>query len=430
MAIGILAKQIKPGDTSAENIALVRKTIEAYSQGRKNPRFTAEEKTNVDRYVMILYRHLGDEELNKELQRRASDSNRTTKERADAYAVLAGKSWDCAYRITSTKRALQKTEIENVERCVAFGMEYTDAAIRLDAENESAWSFKALILSERAKLYGLKNDQAAKALLQRQSDEAQKRATEVANARQDAESKEWARRADEEQKKNESKLVEESQKELTEYRDENSLEEVVKSVFFPGGLELSSLVAPVPIPEEKTGSQDKPPDTATTDSRPPEKGCFREVDGVKEKREWKSFTDGEIVVDLPDNVCSRGGGYIAASEGVMYSINPFSRPLVSAEPMVVNAVLNTMARTFIGFRAGVWLGNGPANAFEIKLLRKEDFNTQHRKIYGYALVNCSERKNGVLIVHAGNAHYYSIDISGMDESDPRTQRVLRSLQFK
>ena len=150
------------------------------------------------------------------------------------------------------------------------------------------------------------------------------------------------------------------------------------------------------------------------------------------KRRWKSFstTDGDITANLPDNVCNRGGGYIAASDGVMYSIDPLPSPTVSPDPIVVNAILNTLARTFVGFRSGTWVSDGPAHAFEIKLLRKEDSSSQHGKTYAYALFDCSERKEGLLIVHASKAHYYNIDISGATESDPRVQRFLNSLKFK
>jgi hypothetical protein len=429
-SLGILVKQIKLGDTSAENLALVRKAIEAYSGARKNPRFTEEERAGIDRLVIILYRQLGEEETNAELTRRGLDKSRTAKERAEIYAILAGKSWDCAYRITSTKKVLQKSEIEKVEKCVAFGKEYVDLAIRLDAENENAWNYKALLLSESAKLYGLKNDQAAKAFLQRQSDAAKRRAAELANATRAAEEKERARQTNEEQKTNPVKDVAEAQTELTDYREQNSLDQIVQNLFLSADLELSSLMAPVPMSGKKTDSSAKPRKTTETADR----GCFRESDGpaqVLEKREWKSFTDGEITVDLPDNVCPNDSGdAVAATEGAMFTLQALRSPSVSAEPTVADGVLNTMARTFVSFRSRSWLSDGPGNSFEIKLLRKEDSNHRLRKIYSYSLMNCSGRKNGVLIVQTGTAHYYLIDINGADESDARTQRVLKSLTFE
>ncbi len=54
---------------------------------------------------------------------------------------------------------------------------------------------------------------------------------------------------------------------------------------------------------------------------------------------------------------------------------------------------------------------------------------QAGKIYSYALISCSERKENVLMIQASKAHHYTIDISGAIESDPRVQRFLKSVEF-
>ena len=102
---------------------------------------------------------------------------------------------------------------------------------------------------------------------------------------------------------------------------------------------------------------------------------------------------------------------------------------MSSDPAVVDAVLNTMARGFVGFRSGAWVGDGWGHSFELKLIRREDPGGHARKVYAYALVSCSERKEGVLIVQAGREHYFMFDISGAGESDPRASRFLNSLRF-
>ena len=68
--LGSLAEQIKPGDTSAENIALIRKAIEAYQQAMNNAQFTSEEKSRMDHYVVTLYGKISEEELLNEVQSR------------------------------------------------------------------------------------------------------------------------------------------------------------------------------------------------------------------------------------------------------------------------------------------------------------------------------------------------------------------------
>jgi len=76
------------------------------------------------------------------------------------------------------------------------------------------------------------------------------------------------------------------------------------------------------------------------------------------------------------------------------------------------------------------MDEGLANSFELKLLRKEEVNGQPRKVYSYTRASCAERKESVLIVQASKSHYYTIDISGANELDPRVQRFLNSVKFK
>ena len=61
---------------------------------------------------------------------------------------------------------------------------------------------------------------------------------------------------------------------------------------------------------------------------------------------------------------------------------------------------------------------------------KKLVNGQPRKVYAYARVSCAERKESVLIVQAGRTHYYTIDITGANESDARVQRFLKSVKLK
>ena len=427
-----LAGQIKIGDESAGNIALVKNAIEAYQRVWNSPQISAEEKSQSDRYLLSLYRRISADEQRKEIARRVGDTTRSPKDRSALYAVLASQSWDCAYRITSKQTTPEKTEIEKARTCVASGLDYANQAIALNGENESAWSYKTNLLKEAATLAGFENNQSLKSSYQQRAGEADKRATEVSAKLRAEEDKEWARQ-DEERKKNESftpEDVEKASKELVEYKAETSLDEAVKRAFMPVEIELTTLVAPVPIPQEKTER------TEATVSPPPEKGCFREADRTaqaQEKRDWKTFTPSseDIIVDLPDNVCGSAGGWAAGSEGVIYRMVSIPRRPDTLDPFTVDAVLNTTARTFMGtFLSGPWLGNGLGNSFELKLLRKEDFNGQPRKVYAYALISCSQRRDGMLIVQASKAHYYTIDITGANESDARVQRLLTSIKVK
>jgi len=446
--LGILAAQIKPGDTSPENIARIRKAIDAYQEVLPNPQLTANEKRRIDSFLLFLYGRVSRDEQRKELERRAVDPTRTAKDRSSLYTVLAGQSWDCSYKITELpevklmvvkgnnatviyKKPAAQKDFESAQACVKRGLDEAESALKLDPDNESAWSYKMNLLLEAAKLAEMEGDSIHKAAYRKQSDEASKVLTELAAKRRAEEEKEWARQ-EQEQKKADSFTPEEAaafSRELVEVKRENSLAEAIETLFIPD-VELTTLVAPIPIPEEKSES------ASTTATRSAPKGCFREVDGpaqVEEKRDWKVFAPAgeEFVVDLPDNVCrSNVGGYIAASEGVMYSINSIPRSIIALTPAVVDGALNTLARTFANARSSAWLGGGAGNSFELKLLRKEDVGGQPRKLYAYAQVSCQVRKESVLLIQAAKTHYYTIDINGANESDPRVQRFLRSLQVK
>ena len=445
--LGILAAQIKPGDTSPENIALIRKAIDAYQEILPNPQLTADEKPRIDSFLMFLYGKISRDEQRKELERRAVDLTRTAKDRSSVYTVLAGQSWDCSFKITELpevklmavkgnnatvtyKKPAQK-DFESAQACVKRGLDEVETALKLDPDNESAWSYKVNLLLEAAKLAEMEGDSIHKAAYRKQSDEASKVATDLAAKRSAAEEKESARQ-EQEQKKTDSFTPEEAaafSRELVEVKRENPLAEVIERIFIPD-VELTTLVAPIPTSEEKSES------ASTTATRPAPKGCFREVDGpaqVEEKRDWKTFAPAgeEFVADLPDNVCrSAGGGYIAASEGVMYTIGSIPRPAIALSPGVVDGALNTLAHTFAGLRSSAWLEGGAGNSFELKLLRKENVAGQPRKLYAYAQVSCQMRKESVLLIQATKTHYYTIDINGANESDPRAQRFLRSLRVK
>jgi hypothetical protein len=425
----VMARQVKIGDNSAANIALIRKAIEAFQRAANNPEFTAEERVSADKQVLVLYGQISREEQRDELLRRVSDSHRTPRDRAELNTVLASQFWDCAYQITENNPAPGKSQMEKAKQCVTSGLGHATQAITLDGDNETAWDYKANLLKEASKLAGIEDNQTEKAAYERQADEAQKRALAI-HARQEAERQNKdASQQEESNKAFTTKEAQEMSKELTEYKRETSLDEAVKEIY-EATIELTTLVAPVPIAQVPAAPESN---EARKEPKPTSPGCFREIDGraqVEEKRNWKTFApEGEdISVDLPDNICSRGAGYIAASEGVTYSIFSLARPPIPLESTVVDGVLNTLARTFVGFRSSAWLTGG--NSFEARLLRSQALHDHPIKVYSYTLISCAKRKEGTLIVYAGKTHYYTVDVSGASETDPRVQRFLSSVRFK
>jgi hypothetical protein len=428
--LGILTRVIKFGDSSAENKTRVKTAIDAYDQARNSAVFTPKEKTSIDRYLLFLYRQFSEAELIAELERRAIDQRRGGSERADYYAVLASKSWDCSFWLTS-KKDREKSETERAKTCVTRGLDYADLGIAMDANSDSVWTYKAVLLKEASKLAQFENNSAQQAIYQKQSAEAEKRSSQLLSAKREAEEKEPYKTSDEDMSSAAS-LSPDDTSELTEYHAETSLADAVKEVFV-SDFELSSLLAPIPLLEEKPRETTAPRPQAI-EAPQPTKGCFREIDGeaqVQEKREWKQFSsDGDLTADLPDNVCQNFDAFIAASEGVKYTIKSLERPALAVSPEIIDRVINISARTFLSFRSRIWVGSGLTNVFDVKLLRKDYVNGEPRKTYGYSLVSCAKRKENVLVVQAGKSHYYTVDISGANETDPRVQRFIKSISFK
>jgi hypothetical protein len=425
-----LARQIKTDDKSPQNIALVNKALAAYEIVAKNPKTSSFDREQIERFTLRLLGMVGPDQKRAELLRRAKDPLRTAKDRSNLYGELAGDERNCVFRITRGPSPPSQADLEQAKVCVEHGLEYANEAIAVNGETSSAWFLKATLLKYGVDLADRQRDMARKATYQQQADDADKRVREL-SAREIAEREKVETKREAEQKKNDSFAAEDDMKtselELTEYKKENSLNDAIEKIFMPD-LE-SSRDAPVPNSEKSDG---KPESRSQTQA-----GCFKERENsatVQEKRNWKTFSppNKAFTADLPDNVCSRAGGYTAASEGIMYEIFSLDRPALSSEAKEVDAVMNTITRSFAAFNARAWVNvnDGATRVFEIKLSRKEDLNGEHRRVYSYALSDCGQRKYGVLIVHAGPTRYSTVDISGATESDPRIQRFLKSLTFK
>ena len=417
LLLGVQARQVKPDDKSADNIGRIHKVIQGYSQALKDLQLTADEKRQVDSTLIFLYRQLGEDELKQELLRRASDTQQSAKYRADAYLVLASRSWDCSVKITMTIPGPDASAAQKAQTCVNDGLGYVNKALSLEADNESGWSYKSELLWQAVKLAGLKGDQAQKASYQNQYNEARKRTQELFAKAKEQRDNESAREA-EQQKKNDSFTVEQAAegiKELTEFKAENSLDKVA-SELLSVQMDLTSLVAPDGGSNEQTQSRSNSAAQAA----------------AQQKRDWKPFSPADdLTVELPDSVGpTAGGGYAASSEGVSYTVIPIARPAERLDAAVIEGVINTMARTQAGFYSRAWLEGGLGNRFELKFLRKDNVGGQPRKVYTYKLIGCTSNKDGALIVQAAGSHYYAIDINGANESDPRVQRVINSIKLK
>lgn len=190
-------QQYKPGVDAPENIQKARDAIEAY-------RHILEKDPNNDeayKAISVLYSAIKDDtKLREWILKRANDSTMSNEKRAEAYAILAGKDWDCSFRTTELpdvkvttneggkpgvvyKKPKDQKDFDNAQKCVVRGLEEAETAIKMDPNNESAWSYKTNLLLEAAKLAEMDGKADQKAQYQKQAEVAGKRAIALAEER-------------------------------------------------------------------------------------------------------------------------------------------------------------------------------------------------------------------------------------------------------
>jgi len=193
----VIHQQYKPGVDTPDNIAKAREAIEAYK------RILEKDPTNDEAYkaISVLYAAIKDDaKLREWILKRANDPNMSNEKRAEAYAILSGKDWDCSYKITELpdvklttneggkahvvyQKPKDQKDFDNAQKCVARGLEEAETAIKLDPNNESAWSYKTNLLLEAAKLAEMDGKADMKAQYQKQAEVAGKRAAALAEER-------------------------------------------------------------------------------------------------------------------------------------------------------------------------------------------------------------------------------------------------------
>lgn len=189
----IIHQQYKPGVDSPENVQRARDAIEAYKHLLQN------DPNNDEAYkaISVLFSAIKDEtNLRDWILKRANDATQTNEKRAEAYAILAGKDWDCSFKITELpdvkiiaegKSNYQKPkdpkDFDKIQQCVTRGLEQAETAIKYDSNSESAWSYKTNLLIEAAKIAKMNNDSNAASQYERQAETAQKRASQLADER-------------------------------------------------------------------------------------------------------------------------------------------------------------------------------------------------------------------------------------------------------
>ena len=197
----VMHQRYKPGDDTPQNVQVALGAIAAYQ------RLLTLDYQNEEAYkaVAVLYAAIHQDELLKAwVLQRALDPQVSNERRAEAYAVLAGKDWDCSFKFTELpeqklvegkgskavvvwKMPKDRTAFARAQECVKNGFEMTDLALSLNRESETAWSYKTNLLFEAAKLAQMEGLDPAKADYERQAKEASVEARRLAEKRRRAE---------------------------------------------------------------------------------------------------------------------------------------------------------------------------------------------------------------------------------------------------
>src|SRR5229473_5853669 len=205
----VIHQQYKPGVDTPDNIQKAREAIDAYR------RILEKDPTNDEAYkaISVLYAAIKDDaKLREWILKRANDPNMSNEKRAEAYAILGGKDWDCSYKITELpdvklttneggkphvvyQKPKDQKDFDSAQKCVARGLEEAETAIKLDSNSESAWSYKTNLLLEAAKLAEMDGKADMKAELDKQREVAQKRTMTLSEANQKKKEEEEAKKA-------------------------------------------------------------------------------------------------------------------------------------------------------------------------------------------------------------------------------------------
>jgi TonB family protein len=179
-------QQYKPGVQTPENIAVGERAVAAYQE------ILAKDPANDDAYkaVVFLYGQMRNEAKVLELLLlRANDFSFPNANRAEAFVILASKQWQCSYDLTEQKEnkttgeksdkilvrykmPADASDFIRARQCMTEGLQLAEQAASLDPKNPNAWSYKANLLREAAKLAEMEGDAAQQAEYTRQYDEA------------------------------------------------------------------------------------------------------------------------------------------------------------------------------------------------------------------------------------------------------------------
>lgn len=423
---GVLSHQIKKDDKSPENIAQIKKTIEAFEQALKNPQFSDREKMSAGYFIPDLYGMLGEEEKNAALLKMAEDPGLTPQNRSSFYTRLATDKYVCANDISDdeTVKKIAKKDGEDVyvftkpgraedfemlTQCTAEGLELIDKALELDQTSDTAWSYKASLLNQKMRIAEMEGRNDEKERLKKEADVAREKFTAAMQNKENQNSADEPADPAAGLKDPPTPDINEMLEELTSYKIERPLEKMVSEIYIP----IDYLISPIPEDTELPAEIEK-----------------RE----KPKREWKTFSpNGELSAELPDNAAPA----VRSDKSVLYEAdNGDTGFLIHAQPRpdfqnteLDDKVLNTLAWTMVKSTGNLFVKDEWGGLYEINLVGKDPVSGRPARLYAYTVSSCKDKKDGLMLVIIGPKYNYAIDIRGAGEKDEASRRFFDSLKI-
>ena len=183
-----LRRRYRSGSITPENLAAGERAAAAYQEVlRLDPGDEEAFKA-----VVVIYRQMRrDEKVEEWLLRRANDTSLAGEKRAEAFAALALRLWQCSYNITerpSGKKAAEASgggdevvyvmpadegQFVRASRCVTDGLAFSKRALELYPKSLNALAAESKLLHEAIKLSEMENNLVREAELVRRQQEAQ-----------------------------------------------------------------------------------------------------------------------------------------------------------------------------------------------------------------------------------------------------------------
>lgn len=160
----VLQTEYRRGDTSDVNVKRAEEAIQLYKEVEKSDPNNDQAFTTVT--VLLGYLGRSDEQV-EWVKARANNGSVSKEKRAEAYAFLANKDWDCSREVTDKnqqrvqkgdtvvlqyKKPTDSKEYDDAVKCMTEGLQLAETAISMDPESETAWAQKYNLLLEAGKL--------------------------------------------------------------------------------------------------------------------------------------------------------------------------------------------------------------------------------------------------------------------------------------